>query len=284
MKPERRAIIQSAMLSLSIFGRHVAIDCADDHVYFLLSAGYGHMAASLSTDVHLRYTVGLCTEGRGFFIDRDGARLEADSVSDFLYFFEKDLTIELQRQRSDLYFIHAAALECDNIAAILVAPSGTGKSTTAYGLLHTGFRYLSDELAPIDLKRMTVHPYPHALCLKSEPPSPYHLPADTLHTETTLHVPVAALPALACDAPIALGTIFFLARDGNSDTTVQRIDTGEAAARLYANALNNLAHGGQGLDAAIHLTSQAPCFRLQLGELSQAGAVIRAALQAERSG
>lgn len=275
--------MQSAMLSLSIFGRHVAIDCTDDRAHFLLSAGYGHMAVSPSVEAQLRYTVGLRTEGHGFFIDRDGQRLEADSVSDFLYFFEKDLTIELQRQRSDLYFIHAAALERDNVAAILVAPSGTGKSTTAYGLLHTEFRYLSDELAPIDLKMMTVQPYPHALCLKSEPPAPYRLPTDTLRTEVTLHVPVAALPAAACDAPIALGAIFFLAREGNSDTSVQRIDAGEAAARLYANALNNLAHGGQGLDAAIHLTSRVPCFRLQLGELSQASAVIRAALDSGRT-
>lgn len=271
--------MQSAMLSLSIFGRHVAIDCADDRVHFLLSAGYGHMAVATSVDVHLHYTIGLRAEGKGFFIERDGGRLEADSVSDFLYFFEKDLTIELQRQRSDLYFIHAAALEHDGVAAILVAPSGTGKSTTAYGLLHAGFRYLSDELAPIDLKQMTVYPYPHALCLKSEPPAPYRLPSNTLRTEATMHVPVAALPAAACDAPIALGAIFFLAREDNSETTVQRIDAGEAAARLYANALNNLAHGGQGLDAAIHLTARASCFRLQLGELSQAGAVIQAALE-----
>ena len=85
----------------------------------------------------------------------------------------------------------------------------------------------------------------------------------SLRTGATLHIPVAALPAATCNRPVPLGAIFFLYRDKPGGTTLQRIDAGEAATRLYANALNNLAHGGQGLDAAIRLTSRLPCFRLQ---------------------
>ena len=145
--------------------------------------------------------------------------------------------------------------------------------------MHEGFHYLSGELALVDLQTLMVQPYPHALCLKSEPPAPYHLPAATLRTGATLHVPVAALPAATCNRPVPLGAIFFLYRDKPGGTTLQRIDAGEAAMRLYANALNNLAHGGQGLDVAIRLTSRLPCFRLQLGELTQVGGLLRSALQ-----
>ena len=49
---------------------------------------------------------------------------------------------------------------------LLAGASGNGKSTTAWALLHRGFQYLSDELAPLDLSAMTVHAFPHALCLK----------------------------------------------------------------------------------------------------------------------
>lgn len=271
--------MQPVVLSLSVLGCRVVVICADDRTQTLLIAGYGHMAVVASGDANLSYTAGLCPDGRRFFIDRGGERLEADSVYDFLYTFEKDLTLALQGQRPDLYFIHAAAVETEGSAVLLVAPSGTGKSTTAYGLLHEGFRYLSDELAPVDLQTMAVQPYPHALCLKSAPPAPYRLPAGTLRTNITLHVPVTALPSATCRDPVPLGAIFFLAREGNGDTALWRIEAGEAAARLYANALNNLAHGGEGLDAAIRITSRTLCFCLQLGELSRVGGSIRSVLE-----
>ena len=267
-----------ASLYLSIFSRRIAIDCSDSFVYSLLLTGYGHMVSAIVDNADLQYKVGRNSQAGDFYIDRNGERIEAESVSDFLYFFEKDLTIGLQHKRSDLYFIHAAAIEWDGVAAILVASSGTGKSTTAFGLLHEGFRYLSDELAPIDLQTLAVQPYPHALCLKSPPPLPYRLPAATLRTEVTLHLPVSSLPSTTCNTPVPLGAIFFLSREEAGDTTVERIDTAEASARLYANALNNLAHAGEGLDAAIHLPSRIPCYRLQLGSLTQVGALIRSTL------
>lgn len=270
--------MSSAFLWLSIFNRRIAIHCSDNFVHSLLLVGYGHMLSAVADDPDLQFKVGQRSQAGGFFIDRDGERIEAETVYDFLYYFEKDLTIALQYKRSDLYFIHAAAIEWGGMAAILVAPSGTGKSTTAFGLLHEGFRYLSDELAPVDLQTLAVQPYPHALCLKSPPPPPYRLPAATLLTEATLHLPVSALPSPACDAPVPLGAIFFLAREEISYTRVVRIDASEASVRLYANALNNLAHAGEGLDAAIHLSSRIPGFRLQLGELTQVGAMIRTAL------
>lgn len=270
--------MSSAFLFLSIFNRHIGIHCSGHFVQSLLLTGYGHMLSDVVDDPDLQFKVGQRSQAGGFFIERDGERIEAETVYDFLYYFEKDLTIALQHKRSDLYFIHAAAIEWGGVAAILVAASGTGKSTTAFGLLHEGFRYLSDELAPVELQSLAVQPYPHALCLKNPPPPPYGLPATTLRTEATLHLPVSALPSTACDAAVPLGAIFFLVREGICDTSVERIDAAEASVRLYANALNNLAHAGDGLDAAIHLSSRAPCFRLHLGELSQVGAVIRTAL------
>lgn len=101
------------------------------------------------------------------YISRAGAcTLISRNDADFLFLFEKDLTIELQYQRPDLFFVHAAVVERDGKAVVLAAPSGTGKSTLTLALLHAGFRYLSDELAPFDLVTLQVMPYPHALCLR----------------------------------------------------------------------------------------------------------------------
>lgn len=200
----------------------------------------------------------------------------ARDTAEFLFLFEKDLTLELQRCRQDLFFVHAAAVEINGSSAIITAPSGTGKSTTTWGLLHQGFRYLSDELAPIDLDTMTVCPYPHALCLKDEPPPPYSLPPGTLRTAKTLHVPVESLPAQAVQQPVPLVATFFLNRDGNVDrTSIQQINAAEAAVRLFTNALNPLAHHGDGLDAAIRVARHTRCFMLNVTELVEACTTIR---------
>ena len=269
-------------LFLSIFERVIHIQCNDETVYQLLKAGYGGLAIPHGKVPDLSYTVGHREVDAGYFLRREGqARLDAPDIAEFLFFFEKDLTIELQRCRPDLYFLHAAAVALGEKAALLVAPSGTGKSTTAWGLLHTGFRYLSDELAPVNLDRMTVSPYPHALCLKREPPGPYPLPVDTLRTSETFHVPVEHLPAKMVSMPVVLAAIFFLRREGaHEQPSTREVSVGEASARLLANALNPLAHRADGLDAAIEIARQVRCFELHVTGLVETCETIHQTLQA----
>jgi hypothetical protein len=107
---------------------------------------------------------------------------------------KKELTIDLQKIRRELYFLHAASLSLAGQGLLIVAASGRGKSTTAWALLHHGFDYLSDELAPVDLGSLRVQFYPHALCLKKAPTLPYSLPERTLRTSFDSARAVTQLP------------------------------------------------------------------------------------------
>jgi hypothetical protein len=125
----------------------------------------------------------------------------AAEAGEFLWLFEKDMTLALHRLRPDLYFVHAGVLVCRQRAFILVGPAGSGKSTTTWALLHHGCSYLTDELAAIDLRTRAVLPYPHVICLKQEPPPAYALLEQALRTARTLHLPAAMLPtAVSRDA------------------------------------------------------------------------------------
>lgn len=266
-------------LVLSVFQMNIQVRCNDNVSRGLLETAYGSLAVPAGAAVDFAYTVGQGATG-GFFLTREGQeRIDVQDVAEFMFYFEKDLTLELQRRRSDLYFLHAAVLEDGNKAALMVAASGTGKSTMAWGLLHAGCRYLSDELAPISLDTMTVQAYPHALCLKSEPPGPYRLPLKTLRTSETLHVPVEHLPGQAMLTPCPLTAIFFLKRENTSQRPQLRaLSAGEASIRLLANALNPLAHPGDGLDAAIEIARHARCFELEVAGLVETCEMLRAAL------
>ncbi len=192
----------------------------------------------------------------------------ARSPGDVLFLLKQDLVVEIQGARPELYFVHAAALEHEGRALILVAESGGGKSTTTWALLHHGFRYGSDELAPVEPGTRRVHGFPSALCLKSDPPDSFPLPPGAIRTPQAVHVPVGALPAPLAQFPSPLAAIFFVRyQPGTPHPFVREVGAAEAGARLFAQALNALAHPHEGLDAAIDLARGSRCFSLETGDL-----------------
>lgn len=62
---------------------------------------------------------------------------------------------------------HAAVVEQNGRALLLVGKGGAGKSTLALALVRRGFRYLGDEFAIVQPAILEVLPFPKALCIKS---------------------------------------------------------------------------------------------------------------------
>jgi hypothetical protein len=147
-------------------------------------------------------------------------------------------------------------------------------------LLQHGFRYLSDELAPIDLNRWEVHPYPRALCLKDATPAFYPLPTQTFSTSHAMYIPIEHLPGGMSRLPSPLAAIFFLRYAPETFIpSVRRLSAAEAGVRLFASALNPLAHPGDGLDAALAITTRSACFTLDIADLPTTCALVSATLQ-----
>ena len=261
--------------SFRVLGRHVRIRAHQDELDALVASNFSAMAwCGAHGDVDLDYEI-VVRAGR-YLLSRDGAQIATSADrGELLYDLEKDLTVELQRRRQDLFFLHAAALERSGRVFLLAAESGSGKSTTTWGLLHHGFRYLSDELSPIDLASMQVWPYPHALCLKSRPPH-YPLPDKTVDLGRTLHVPVPSLPVASIEAPLPLGGILLVQYSPDrSAPRMQRISASEAAAHLYVNTLNALAHSNSGLDGVARIAQALPCYAVEAADLRETCDLIR---------
>lgn len=262
------------VMCLRAVGVPIEIRCDDTALAAILRANFAALRddnALAATD-RLRYRwVRAHPSAQGNRIVRRGKpAMPAADAGEGLYLLEKDLTVALQRRRSDLLFLHGAAIARAGRAMILAGDSGAGKSTTAWALVSRGWEYLSDELAPVDLGSLVVAPYPHALCLKRRPPSGPPLPQGTLDLGRTLHVPADRLGALHSPPPRPLEAIVFVGHDaGARAPRIWQIGRAEAAARLYTVALNALAHRGRGLDATLDLAARVPCFRLEAGELGR---------------
>lgn len=218
--------------------------------------------------------------GESLELIKDGALIASLADPGALVFtLEKDLTIELEYRRSDLYFLHGAVLGYRGQGIALVAPSGVGKSTTCMELLEYGWAYLSDELVPLDPADLTVHPYPFAPSLKlpADRVSPPHWARTSRSTYVALS---GSMGKVRRGCTFALRHVFFLLRPGDDDGCTgapasEAVSAGTAAARLYANALNPLAHSEMGLDAAIRIARQVRCWNVCLGDPARSALLIR---------
>jgi hypothetical protein len=267
-------------LVLQACGCEFAFSCADEETAALIRSVFGGLLIhpSTSSSACRRYTIAPSSP-KGTFKVSDGVNSKSlEDADSLLFHIDKQLTLKLQRQRHDLFFLHAAVVAWEGRVVALPAFSGTGKSTLTLVSLADGFEYLSDELAPIDLGTLTVHPYPHALCLKSPPPLPHTLPAGTLRHGGRFHVPVEALPNVRRGEALPLAAVIFLQRDDNHFDGLRRTSSASAVARLMAHTLNALAHPDCGMDAAVALSRAVPCFELDVRDLRSASAAIKSFL------
>ncbi|MCA9192639.1 MAG: hypothetical protein KDB03_12780 [Planctomycetales bacterium] len=251
-----------------ILGVNILVRCEVPELADLVAIHWGHLATG-PTSPDLSYSVERSQDSSEIAIHRDSLRLACTySTADFLYALESDSTVQVQLLRRNFYFLHAATAEVNGEAHLLVAQSGGGKSTTLWGLLHHGWRYMSDELAVIDLDVMQVVAYPRALCLKNLPPISYPLPAEAAQTDATYLVAAKHLPLVSQLESCLLRSIYFVQYCPQATTpSINSIGAAEATARLYANSLNQLSHAGAGLDAAIRIANSAKNFRVETCEL-----------------
>jgi len=257
------------------------VECSDPTLLAVLDANFGAMVSAEHVDAppDLEYSI---NGGPTAFSlsSRENTTLDTEVPGDLLYLLEGEITVDLQKKRPDLFFLHSAALVWAGKAYLFTAESGGGKSTTTWGLLHHGFGYLSDELSPIDLRSMSVLPYPHALCLKRSPPIPYSLPSEAISLGRTIHIPTRLFPSDVIGEPVPLAAVFLLNYSPHlAEPNVGLIGHGGASAHLYVAALNALAHPNQGLDAVVSIAKRVPTYAVNTADLQATCALIRSVIE-----
>jgi len=264
-------------LALKACDRAFAIECPDDETATLLDVVFGGLLIPSTSIISASLRIERGGQDHGYHIRDAGAGStpipDAEPIPDadaLLFLVDKWLTIALQRQRPELYFVHAAAVAHADRVAVLAAPPTTGKSTLTLALLERGLAYLSDELAPVDLPTRCVYPYARAVSLKSPPPDPVRLPSAALAVGRRYHIPARLFSGELVSKPLPLVAFIFLRGRLGTATCLTRIGPAAGAAYLTANALNALAHPSAGLDVAVSLAHAVPCFEMDTSDLRAA--------------
>ncbi len=71
----------------------------------------------------------------------------------------------LARSVSSAFLLHAAAVSAGDRAYVIAGPSGSGKTSLARILATSGFRLMSDDIAPLSVPDGLVHPFPRRVGL-----------------------------------------------------------------------------------------------------------------------
>lgn len=86
---------------------------------------------------------------------------------------EPEIVNQAIRESPGHFWIHGACLQRGEEIIMLVAESGTGKTTLSLGLIGQGYRLLTDDIILIDLITHRLIPVPR--CPKIRPPAPDYL-------------------------------------------------------------------------------------------------------------
>lgn len=178
--------------------------------------------------------------------------------------------------------LHAAVVERDGLALILPAPPGSGKSTLCAGLVHRGWRLLSDELTVLERTALEVLPVPRPVSLKNAsidvirrfaPEARFSPVVHDTNKGSVSHFrpPLSAVERAAERA--RPGWIVLPRWQAGSASVLTPLPRARALMRLVENAFNYNVHGARGFEDLAALVDRCDAYEFVYSNLEDAAAL-----------
>jgi hypothetical protein len=245
---------------LSLAGLPIRIAASGDVLQRVIEVNFVHLSTDTESLPVLSYHVS--QQGECYTVQSgDTILYQGPDLADVVFYLEKDLIIATQLKSKDILFFHAAALTCKDRTVMIVGESGAGKSSVTWGLLQHGFKYLSDEMVPVE-PGLRIHSFPRAVNLKSELAAPYGFPADAVDLGRFCMAPVAA-DKLETNNPAQVDYVLFVKFNRDTATpSLTAISKADAFLLLFKNLLNAKAFEDYGMSGITNLLQDAHCYQL----------------------
>ncbi len=179
-------------------------------------------------------------------------------------------------------FLHSAAMARGNKAVLLPGPSESGKSTLTLGLLNYGYRYLTDEVAVINLSDLKILPFQRPIyvygwlpVISDEVQKDFKFYRFKERYGNTVQPWQYAVPQREAMLPKnssceVAWIVFPTYNEMQKDSHLKPMTRAEAAFRLMQNGWNTQYFGDFGLKLCSELVKKADCYQLITGDLKQA--------------
>ena len=256
-----------------------------------------HLAASLATlyadtpladdtgfaDFHVR--VRLSSGPRRLF--RVQSEFDLDGVIPFkplagqqaLAMLEWGMNWCIYNHAHHLLIMHGAVLERNGSAMILPAPSGSGKSTLCAGMMHRGWRLLSDELILVDPGHTKVYPLCRPVSLKNQsiniirefaPDAYISTPIADTAKGTVAHLRPAAQDIARAGEPAPIRWAVFPRYTPGSNTQMTPVAKADTFMTLVDNAFNYSLLAQRGFDTLAAVTDRLDAYQLHFSDMEHA--------------
>ena len=174
---------------------------------------------------------------------------------------------------------HAAVVERSGRALILPAPPGSGKSTLCAGLIHRGWRLLSDELALIDPATSRVIPLARPVSLKNRsidvirafaPAAVLSRPVHDTTKGTVAHMQATPDSVQRAAESATPAWIVMPRYEAGAPATLTALSKARAFMEMVNSGFNYSVHGRNGFEALTRVVDLCACHTFAYGDLEEA--------------
>jgi hypothetical protein len=223
---------------------------------------------------------------RGYILLRDGRPVyETPYHSEFLIFLLDCFLEDFIKSIDGYLLIHAAVLVKNGKAIVLPAKSRSGKSTLSIALIKRGFRYLSDEVAAINLKTLRVRGFPRPIGIRKKtlllfsslgPEINYKFfsfPCTKGTVEFHFGIPSRGRTA-SVTRSFPVSSIIFPVYTPNGTTSIDELGKAQAVFNVMRCSFNQRKLKDKVFKTAVNLVRQTECYVLRTKEISRACEII----------
>ena len=199
-----------------------------------------------------------------------GSHAEAGALEGAVRDVKHAVLRRFMEARPDLIWLHAGAATRDGTSVLVAGPWGSGKSTVIAGLCRSGWRYLSDDMAPYAPSSGKILPFPTTIA--------YREPGDrALSREDLAGLPkkhVGLEPERIQEAPVRPAAIFFPTYDPDRSAKTTPRAAAEAAVSLVESCQNAGRYHGDAIGHLCQLAGRVPAFRLRYNDRSNTSGLL----------
>lgn len=266
----------SARALLIAFGdRDVVVRSDDADVMGALERTFALMRATSSAR-----TVGeleVHREDGGYAVRENGNVVLANgSLADVVRCVRFSAIQFLMEARPDLLWFHAGVAASRGRAVLFPGPPGGGKSTVVTHLCALGWRYLSDEVAPLDSRSYTVIPFPQTPAVRHHPGR--EMPQEWLRMPNKRELEVR--PGGLCREPAPVAAVVRLSYRRGARAELSVSSSATTALHLLEQSWNAPRHSETAVGDVCTLVQRVPGFSLSFSDGEAAADMVAGALGA----